>query len=249
MVETHVVLADAHFPFQDEAALAVALKIAKAAKPDRIWLLGDFLDFAPVSRFRDAARYRHTIQDEFDLLIAWLKKVRRTFPDVPIEYLLGNHEHRQKYFMWSNAKEIESLRTTRFEHQFLLDEDMQPLNLGIHFRTGKHCLTHKFVLKHGSRANLYACRWEYEDEGRSGASGHMHRSGSWSWSRPGTGGDTWYGIGCLCDLNPKYKEDDGKPSPWNHGMAVLTKEGSRVGVENVVIEKGQALWRGRSCTA
>ena len=131
----------------------------------------------------------------------------------------------------------------------MFDCHENPIDLHITFRKKKYTLAPKFVLKHGSRANLYAVRWEYEDEGRSGCSAHMHRSGSWAWARPGTGREMWHGVGCLCALNPKYKEDDGKPSPWNHGMAILTKDGSRVGVENIVIERGHAIWRGKTFEA
>ena len=249
MPETHVVLADLHIPFHNGPALSVAHKIAKAAKPNVIWWLGDVLDFAPVSRFRDSSRYAHTVQDELDEAVAYFQRMRRQFPGAEFRYMKGNHERRLKYYLWVQASHLRDLRAARFEHQFRFDCNDKPIDLGITFHNKKHCLARKFVLKHGSRANLYACRWEYEDEGRSGMSAHMHRSGSWAWGRPGTGRDMWHGVGCLCDLDPVYKEDDGKPSPWNHGMAVLTKDGGSVGVENVIIENGNAIWRGRSFEA
>lgn len=249
MAQTHVILADHHFPFQDEAALSVAHKITKAAKPDVIWLLGDVIDFAPISRFRDSARYGHTVQDELDEVVAYLQRLRRQFPSAAINYMLGNHEHRLKYYLWNNAAHLRDLRAARFEHQFRFDCNDNPIDLSVRFYYKKHCLTNKFVLKHGSRSNLYSARWECDDEGRSGCSEHMHRAGMWAWSTPGGGLRIWNAFGCLCDLDPIYKEDDGKPSPWNHGLGVLTKDGSRVGVENVVIEKGGAIWRGRSFVA
>ena len=245
MLETHVVLADAHIPFQNDRALSVAHKITKAAKPDVVWFLGDWLDFAPVSRFRDSARYGHTVQDELDEAVAYFQRFRRRHPAVDIRYMLGNHENRLKYYLWNQAAHLRDLRAARFEHQFRFDCNDRPIELGIRFHYKKHCLTRRHVLKHGSRSNLYATRWEGEDEGRSVLSAHMHRTGTWAWSTPGGGLRVGHTIGCLCDLNPKYKEDDGKPSPWNHGMAVLTKDGSTVGVENIVIEKGAAIWRGK----
>lgn len=249
MPQTHVILADQHFPFQDERALSVAHKITRAAKPEVIWLLGDVLDFAPISRFRDSARYSHTVQDELDEAVAYIQRLRRTHRAAAINYMLGNHEHRLKYYLWNQASHLRDLRAARFEHQFRFDCNDNPIDLGLQFYSKKHCLTPKRVLKHGSRSNLYATRWEGEDEGRSVIAAHMHRTGTWAWSTPGSGLRVSHGIGCLCQLNPKYKEDDGKPSPWNHGMAVLTKDGSTIGVENIVIEKGKAIWRGRSFEA
>ena len=245
MAETHAILADHHYPFQDEAALSVAHKVVKAAKPDVIHLLGDVIDFAPISRFRDSERYEHTVQDELDEVVAYLQRLRRQFPDALIRYYIANHERRLKYFLWGNASKLKGLRAARFEHQFRFDCKDRPIELGIEFIHNKRLLAPKFVLKHGSRSNLYATRWEAEDEGRSGCSAHMHRTGTWAWSTPGGGLRVWNAVGCLCKLNPLYKEDDGKPSPWNHGLGILTKDGSTVGVENIVIERGAAIWRGR----
>lgn len=244
MAETHAVLADAHIPFIDHKALDVALKVTKASKPDAIWLLGDWLDFAPISRFRDSSRYCHTVQDELDEMVAFLLRLRRQHPKARLYYLLGNHEHRLKYYLWTQAAHLRDLRAAKFEHQFRFDMHDNPISLGLRFVTGKHHLARRFVLKHGSRSNLYATRWEYEDEGQSGVSGHMHRTGTWAWSRPGMGRDVWYTVGCLCELNPQYKSDDGKPVPWNHGMAILTKDAGTVGVENITIDGGCAVWRG-----
>ena len=244
MAETgvHIVLADLHIPFGDERALAVALKVAKAAKPDVVWLLGDMIDFAPISRFRDAARYEHDVQDELDELVAFCQRLRRRFPDADINYMFGNHENRLKYYLWNQASHLKSLRAARFEHQFMFDLNERPINLGMRFIRSKHKLARRFVLKHGSRSNLYATRWESEDEGQSGMSAHMHRTGRWAWSTPGSGRRVWDTVGSLCDLNPPYREDDGKPSPWNHGMGVLTKVGGKVYAENIVIDNGIAVW-------
>jgi len=215
-----------------------------------IWLLGDVIDFAPISRFRDAERYEHTVQDELDLAVGYLTRLRRRFPDAAIRYMLGNHERRLKYYMWGSASKIKGLRAARFEHQFRFDNKDRALDLGITFHHQPWTLAKKqFVLKHGSRSNLYASRWECDDEGRSGISGHMHRTSTWVWGTPGGGLRRYDHIGCLCELAPKYREDDGSPSHWNHGMAILTVQDRYVETENIVIRNGAAIWRGKEFTA
>jgi predicted phosphodiesterase len=248
-VETHAVLADHHFPFQDNDAITVAHKVLKKARPSTIWLLGDLIDFAPISRFRDSARYEHDVQDEIDEVIAYLLRLRRQFPDAAVNYILGNHDRRLKYFMWGNAAKLKNLRTANFAHQFRYDSKDRPLDLRVNFIEGRRMLTRSYALKHGTRSNLYATRWEAEDEGRSGMSGHMHRTGRWAWRTPGGGLRVWDTVACLCNLNPPYKADDNQLAPWNHGLATLSVGGQRIGVENVVIDKGGCIWRGMEFSA
>ena len=242
----HVVLADHHFPFVDREAVKAAHRVAKRVKPHTIWLLGDVIDFPALSRFRDAQRYEHTVQDELDEVLDYLIELRRAFPEAVIRYMLGNHERRLKYYLWSHASKIKSLRAARFEHQFRFDKRDRPLYLGITFHYKPYTFAKRtFVLKHGTRSNLYATRWEAEDEGRSGLSGHMHRTSTWVWRTPGGGLRRYDHIGCLCGLDPRYREDDGAPSHWNHGMGILYVEDRHVQVENIVIENGEAHWRGQ----
>lgn len=249
-LETHVVLADLHIPFGDDRALAVALKIAKAAKPDTIWLLGDILDFAPISRFRDAARYDHDVQDELDECVALLQKLRRAHPKAAINWMLGNHEHRLKHYLWTNAAAIRNLRTSKLEQQFRYDKNDEPLNLGVTFLHDSRTLARgDFHIKHGTKSNIYATRHECDTEGRSGLSAHTHRPGTWVWRTPGSGQRRWDTIGCLCGLNAPYRQDDQAPSHWNHGLGVLTVAGRDVGVENVTINNGRAIWRGKAWVA
>ena len=248
-METHLVLADHHIPFQDEGAIACAHEIGRRAKASTVWLLGDVIDFAPISRFRDAARYTHTVQDEIDETVAYIKRVRRAFPHAAIRYMLGNHERRLQYYLWNDGPKIKDLRTTRFDHQFRYDAKDKPLNLGVTFHDLPVTFAKKaFLLKHGNRACLYSTRWECDDEGRSGMSGHIHHTGQWTWSTPGGGLRTWYSVGCLCGLDPPYREP-GQPFHWNHGCGTLAVADRSVGVENVIIDGGVAHYRGARYSA
>jgi len=249
-VETHVVLADHHIPFQDDAAIAAAHLVARRAKPDVIWLLGDVIDFAPISRFRDAERYEHSVQDEIDETLDYLLRLDREFPNASIRYMLGNHEHRLKHYLWGNAPKIKGLRTARFEHQFRFDRKDRAVDLPLTFFHQPRTFARKsFILKHGARSCLYSTRWECEDEGRSGLSGHIHRTGTWAWRTPGSGLRIYHHIGCLCRLDPKYKEEDGEPAHWNHGMGMLYVEPENIGVDNIIIDRGVAYWRGTRYSA
>lgn len=249
-METHVVLADHHIPFMNEDADTVARKIAKAARPDVLWLLGDLIDFAPISKFRDAERYEHTVQDELDMTVDYLIGLRKQFPNTVLRYKMGNHDLRLKYYLWSKNSKLKHLRSMKFEKQFREDRHERPIDLGLRFSTGTTLLGNKrFVLKHGSRFGVYATKAELDAQGRSGLSGHNHRTTTWAWRTPGGGFKAYHHIGCLCDLEPLYLDEEGEATHWNHGMAVLTVSGTRVAVENVVIDDGMATWRGKEYTA
>ncbi len=246
MDRTHFVMADHHIPFTDWRAVEVAHKICRAAKPDVIHLLGDVLDFATLSRFRDSERYEHTVQDEIDEAVDYLQRLNREFKSAEIVYHMGNHDRRLAHYLWSDGKKIKGLRSTRFKRQFMLDDNDEPTGIRVKFQDRKLLLARgTFVMKHGSRYGLHVGKLETDDEGRSGICGHNHRTDTWSWRTPGYGEVKFEHLGCLCGLDPPYMEEDGKPTHWNHGCAVMTERGKEVGVENIWIHKYRALWRGK----
>ena len=51
MYENAVVINDIHFPYQDDKALQLTLKIIKAYQPDIIFINGDAMDFYAISKF------------------------------------------------------------------------------------------------------------------------------------------------------------------------------------------------------
>jgi hypothetical protein len=82
-------------PFHDEAAIDVMMQALALYQPDRVVIIGDFIDLPQLSRFQQepewAQTLQATIQEAYDLLC----KIRKTVSkDCKIDFLLGNHETR-----------------------------------------------------------------------------------------------------------------------------------------------------------
>jgi hypothetical protein len=240
--ETHLFLPDQHFPFADWDAISVAHAIGRDAKPDHVWLGGDTVDFSALGKFADAQvleLYQHNLQDEIDQANDYLRMLVKDFPDAEIAYFKANHEWRLSKYVPAHARAFEHLRALKFEK--LLDFD----ELGIEVVGGRVYLARQnVVLKHGSRFGVHAAKNELMDEGRSGMSGHNHKTQTATKNYPDMSPKVWESVGCLCSLRPPYKEHDGKASGWNQGFGIIYVDGADYAMDNVVIDRGVAYWRG-----
>lgn len=241
-METVLFLPDQHFPHADWNALSVAHAVGQDAAPDLVILGGDTLDFSRASRFSDSellALYEHDLQDELDETENYLRQVALDFPQAAKRYIKANHEWRFDKFIARHAPKLQVLRALRFDRLLPFAE------LGYTVETARIYLARgRFVVKHGSRYGIYAARHELADEGRSGLSGHNHRTAQHVHVSPRQPPLSWWGVGCLCELEPKYKEIDAKAANWNHGFAIVYIDGQDYAVDNIIIDRGVAYWRG-----
>ena len=242
MLETHLFLPDQHFPFADWDAISVAHAIGRDAKPDFVDLGGDTVDFSALGKFSDAQvleLYRHNLQDEIDQASDYLRLVCKDFPKARVRYRKANHEWRLAKYVASHAAAFQHLRATKFENMLPFRE------LGIEVVSGREYLARaSVVLKHGSRFGVHAAKNELRDEGRSGMSGHNHKTQTATINHPDMAPKVWESVGCLCDLDPPYKAHNGKPSGWNHGFGIVYVDGADYTMDNVIIDRGVAYWRG-----
>lgn len=103
-------------PFQDEAALDVALQITKFEKPDTVVMHGDNLDFADLStKFIRNPRFQGVTQPSVDRSAYWLDQVDRAAgPQLELKYWLeGNHEKRLPDYMINYASAAWGLARTK----------------------------------------------------------------------------------------------------------------------------------------
>lgn len=97
-------------PYHDRAAIDAALQAIARIQPDTVILIGDNLDFQPLSTrwaFGDEARRTTAIAiREY----AWLlHRLRQIAPTAEIVYMLGNHEARLTKFLDERAGELAGL--------------------------------------------------------------------------------------------------------------------------------------------
>lgn len=82
-------------PLHDRRALDLVLQVAANTNPDRIVILGDWLDLAEwTKKFTREPEFRETTQPALAEGNWWIKQLRLMFPDAPIHFLPGNHEQR-----------------------------------------------------------------------------------------------------------------------------------------------------------
>lgn len=97
-------------PFHDPAAMDLFVDVCNIYQPDKITVLGDFLDFASFGRFAQEASFANTTQLSLDYAHQWLAKLRAACPDAEIIVIEGNHDKRMQNFVETNAVAAFGLR-------------------------------------------------------------------------------------------------------------------------------------------
>jgi hypothetical protein len=90
-------------PFHDEAAMNVFVEVCKSYQPDKIQILGDFLDLASQGRFAQEAAFAQTTQEALNAGHRFLATLRAVCPDAEIVVIEGNHDKRMQNFIEANA--------------------------------------------------------------------------------------------------------------------------------------------------
>jgi len=211
--EKSVFLGDVHVPFQNTSSLLALHKFIRKFNPNRIYLVGDVMDFYAISTFDKEPERITKLQEELNQGIAFLRNVRQDAPGATIIYLEGNHEARMQKYLWKHP-EISSLNALNVKNML----ELKSMNIEYIKQTVSH-VHHKFVIEHGDvvrQQSAYTARAQLEKRGMSGISGHTHRLGM-HYRSDMSGDYVWAENGCLCDLNPDYVV--GKPN-WINGFSV-----------------------------
>ncbi len=217
-MERIISMSDWHVPFHDEKASELAIKFARDLNPIEL-IIHEVLDWYSISNFSKDPDRAENLQDDLDIAIQLLEKLRKHFPKIPITMVSSNHDKRLKRYLWTDAKGLNSLRDLTVPAQLHLN------NLNIIYK--EYVFFRKIVLwKHGDvirQHSAYTARAELDKEGISGCSGHTHRLGIHHRSDR-TGDTVWVENGCLCSLSPEWVKG---PVNWQHGLGVFTFKDSK----------------------
>jgi hypothetical protein len=91
-------------PTHDEAAMSVALKVIRAARPSKVVMVGDNLDLPELGKYRLSPAFQLTTQATIDRGGRMAAEVRAAAPDAEIVWLAGNHEERLPNYILDNAR-------------------------------------------------------------------------------------------------------------------------------------------------
>lgn len=90
-------------PFHDNTAMNVFIQAATQLQPDKIQILGDFLDLASQGRFAQEASFAQTTQEALNAGHKFLATLRAACPDAEMVIIEGNHDKRMQNFIEANA--------------------------------------------------------------------------------------------------------------------------------------------------
>ncbi len=237
-------ITDEHFPFHDEPARQVALKIVQEYNPEVLICGSDGIDFYQLSHFdKNPERVKLGIQAEIDLWKKGMKDWKSAAPKAKIQYLLGNHEDRLRKYLWKHPDlfDLEALKIENlldFAKFGIKNKDLTEL---IFFD--------RLVVKHGEYVRKGAgvsAKAELEKERFSISilTGHSHRGGSiLATTREGiVQGQEGF---CLCSMDPEYVQHP----DWQQGIVLFDVTKDAVNFEPIPIHsfrsRKQAIWRGK----
>ena len=97
-------------PFHDKQAMDLFTMVCAKYQPDKIQILGDFLDLPSQSRWAQEAAFALTTQAALDDAHSWLAQLRAVAPAAEIVIIEGNHDKRLQNFVEANALAAFGLR-------------------------------------------------------------------------------------------------------------------------------------------
>lgn len=234
-------------PHHDRAAIDLACQMITETEPTDIVLLGDMLDFAPLSTrwpVEDAQRQvtRLALQEWRWLL----QRIKELAGNARIVYLEGNHEERWTKYLKERAGELVSVVPTL---PALLDLDA----LGVEwvpYRSqawlwDRVRLIHGEVVRAGGGSTAAAV---LAKETHSAVYGHIHRAEMAHRRVTGPQGDGYLWAmspGCLCRVDGDVPGSTPR-TDWQQGVGeIVSAPGLEDSVSVVRISKGRALYRGK----
>jgi len=240
---------DEHYPFQDEPARQVALKIIADFKPDLRVAGSDGLDFYTLSVFdKDPQRMKNAnLQHEIE---SWKKGQREwkdASPDARIWYVAGNHEDRLRRHLWRHP-ELFDLEVLRLPNLLGFAEMGIPWNNDpmAHVELELH---KKLILRHGGMVRQHSAytakaMLEKEKYARSVIHGHTHRGGTHMVTTRDEVVQAQEGF-CLCKLDPEYTEHPN----WQQGITLAEVDDNILSIDAIPFHRvGScvvARWRGK----
>jgi len=226
------VIGDIHIPYQDNDAIEAAFAEMEEQKIESLFINGDMLDFYQMSFHEKDPRNVH-FKQEIEAGRQFLEYCRYRFPDIPIYFIPGNHENRFERYLRVKASELLDM------DEFRLDE------YGVQFIPFRSKVVFgDFLIEHGDKipgaGGVVPARTALMRLKTNCLINHFHKTSSSSQRVYGPDESTTirgYSLGCLCELTPEYLEIN----EWNHGFAILKRNGNLVQVNNYKIEGNQIV--------
>lgn len=173
---------DVLHPAHDNNAIDVVLGISKEEQPDKIILVGDFLDFPSLSKFKQEKAFEDTLTASINEAHKILAKLRANNPNAEIALLEGNHEKRLSNFIYDRARQLYGLKRPGDELPILDIRNLLRLaDLGIDYYggypNGRYWLNDRLKVVHGDTVKQLGKTVTnlIRNDDTSTITGHIHR--------------------------------------------------------------------------
>lgn len=231
-----LLISDLHIPYHNIQAITLAIDYGLEHKVNTIFINGDLLDCAMVSKFEPDLRKRK-LKEEFDLCKDFLRQLRFCFPKAEIYWLKGNHDVRWEKFLMAKVHEIWDDPYFHLEERLRLNEErIKILDDKVLVKAGKLAITHGHHIFKGIFVPVSPARGAYMRAKQNVIVGHLHRpSYHPETDMEGNIVAAW-SMGCLCELKPNYSP---LVSNSQHGFAHVVVDSDGFTVTNKTIINGQ----------
>jgi len=226
-----VIIPDTHGCYLDHGAAAALFADLEILQPTEIVMLGDHLDcggfLAQHHTLGFVADAGYSYADDIAACNQFLDQLQQTCPRARIDYLYGNHEERvEKWCVTEalrNERDAERLRqqnspehvlslATRGISYYRSNIRYDGLSVPGTIKRG-HC-----YFTHGHRHGKHAAHAHVSQFSGNVVFGHIHRIQSHATRTVHGGTACAWSVGCLCELQPSYRNRD--QTDWCHGYGV-----------------------------
>jgi predicted phosphodiesterase len=234
-----LLISDLHIPYHDIEAVTTALDYGKEKNVNTIFINGDLIDNAQVSRFERDMKKR-SVKQEFDATKQFLVSLRQAFPNASIYWLKGNHCVRWEKFLAQKVSEIWDDPYFHLEERLRLNEEkITIIDDTILVKAGKLSITHGHHIFKGIFSPVSPARGAYMKAKQSVIVGHLHRASQNSEMDLDGNVISCWSQACLCELRPNYSP---LVSNSQHGFAhILIEPNGNYTVHNYQIINGKVF--------
>jgi predicted phosphodiesterase len=215
-----LILSDIHIPYHDIRAIMTALDYGQEHGIDGIYLNGDIIDFAKISRWGKEPTIQSP-QVEIDATIDFLYGLKGL--GYPIYYKMGNHEDRWNSYLIRQAPELFDLDAMQFDKLLQLEEmDIPVIDSRQMANFGKLLVIHGHEFGESIFSPVNPARGLFLRAKTSVIAGHNHQTSAHHENDLNNSPTVCASIGCLSDLSPEYRPF--AFTKWNHGFAIVDIE-------------------------
>jgi hypothetical protein len=251
-IERYGILNDVHFPFEDKARYATALRLFDYVGIKHLYLNGDIGEFQAVSTYEKHPGESWAFCSEIEYINKKFDELGKLFPDMPVTLIEGNHCYRFFRYIRDVAPQMWGLIDCpsllkfpdRPKWKFVPYGPTQLVKCG----AANLYLRHEPLGSSRTSAKLTA-----ENSYINLAFGHTHMHQIYSHKKfgPKPMTNTAYSLGWLGDVRHKVFDYRGPKEAWVNGCTIVeadVKSGDYT-LEFISLQKLPALYRGQFFSA